>query len=429
MTASARTTIASITLVRTAVQALVVGMLAMLLAVTFGVTAASASGAGAGADEPDAGDSGADAAAEVGPTARGTTWTIEPADAEGNDGRISLRHEIEPGRSATDLVQVTNFSDHEATFRIYASDGVITADGVFDILPPDSAPEAGGSWISVDDQPAGAAVEITVAASESTTLPISIEVPDHATPGDHPAGVVAELVNQSGGVTMQTRVGTRVHLRVAGDVVPSLTIQTPTADYRPSWNPVQPGSTVVDYTITNEGNVRLGGTPEFEIGGPFGWGSLAVTGADHREILPGQSVSGRVVLDGVWPLGPTSLSASVTPVAVGDDIVNGPLTSAQTETSFWAVPWIQLAILLLLVLALWWRRRRKSRSEKSTQARIDAAVAAAVKETSTTHPGSESEPRTVPAPAKPDAGEPTAVPAGAATIDPASEESAQPALR
>ncbi|MEK8227936.1 hypothetical protein NKG05_20355 [Oerskovia sp. M15] len=46
---------------------------------------------------------------------------------------------------------VTNFSDHPATFDVYASDGVVTADGQFDLLAAGTTPTDGGSWITLGE--------------------------------------------------------------------------------------------------------------------------------------------------------------------------------------------------------------------------------------------------------------------------------------
>src|SRR5690554_1680863 len=77
------------------------------------------------------------------------TWAIEPATVDGPDGRISLRHVVDPGEQVEDHVTVTNFSAGPATFRIYAGDGTVADGGMFDLSSPDAEPVAGGSWITV----------------------------------------------------------------------------------------------------------------------------------------------------------------------------------------------------------------------------------------------------------------------------------------
>ncbi|WP_449385934.1 hypothetical protein [Cellulomonas soli] len=147
--------------------------------------------------------------AQVEPTpdpAASTTWTIEPADAQGPDGRISLRHTVDPGGSVSDHVSLTNFSTRAATFAVYAGDGVVNGSGDFDIRT-DGVAEDGGSWLTLGavegsaPRPAGGLV-VEVPAGSSVLVPLTVAVPQDATPGDHPAGVVAELV-QGDGSTVQ----------------------------------------------------------------------------------------------------------------------------------------------------------------------------------------------------------------------------------
>ncbi|GAA3212441.1 hypothetical protein ACFP63_09585 [Oerskovia jenensis] len=309
-----------------------------------------------------------------------TTWAVEPATAEGPDGRVSSRLTVDPGGRVTDHVTVTNFSDHPATFDVYASDGVVTADGQFDLLPAGTAPVDGGAWITVGEgDAAGQTQRVEVGAASSVTVPFTVAVPADATPGDHPAGVVAALARPEGdgsAVTFDTRVGARVHLRVAGELVPVLALTDVRATYEPSWNPFAPGAVRVDYTVANEGNVRLGADTQVTSAGLFGWNARDVVAPAQREVLPGQEASGTVVLDGVWPLGKVSGDLTTTPLVVGDDVVEVALAPATGSYAAWTLPWVQLGTVLVLVGAVLAVLRARRRREARTQARIDAAVAA-----------------------------------------------------
>lgn len=301
------------------------------------------------------------------------TWTIEPSGAEAGDSRISLRHAVDPGETVSDHVVVTNFGPGEATFRVYAGDGVVGGDGSFDLLPTGEPPVDGGSWIAIG--PDGAEeVELTLAAEESQILPIRIAVPEDATPGDHPAGVVAELVTDSDAL-LTTRVGVRVHLRVTGEVEPAVVAHVLGTSWQPSWNPFQPGTLRLDLAIENAGNVRVGADTDVAVSGPFGLAAAGETLA-HREVLPGQQVTAQVEMP-LWGLVLTSGEVVATPVAVGEDETLPEAAPGRTAVSVVTIPWSQLALVVLLVLGLVaWRRRRRS-AEARIQARVDAAVAAA----------------------------------------------------
>lgn len=355
-----------------------------------GSTAAAGPVSSTGATPSGTGQAGVTATTgATGDPATKTTWAVEPATAHGPDGRVSFRLTVDPGGRASDHVTVTNFSPHPATFDVYASDGVVTADGQFDLLPAGTAPVDGGAWITLGEgDTAGATQRVEIAAESSVTVPVTVAVPAEATPGDHPAGVVAALARPEGdgsAVTFDTRVGARVHLRVAGDLAPALALTDVRATYEPSWNPFAPGAVRVDYTVANEGNVRLGADTQVVGSGLFGWDARDVVAPAQREVLPGQEASGSVVLDGVWPLGKVAGDLTTTPLVVGDDVVEVALAPATGTYAAWTLPWVQLGTLLVLVGAVLAALRARRRREARTQARIDAAVAARTAAADPTH--------------------------------------------
>lgn len=313
-------------------------------------------------------------------TAEQTTWSIAPArdaDDEEAEHRVSLRMEIEPGQSASDAVTVTNYSTRAATFVVYASDGIVTSDGQFDVLPSATAPTEAGSWVSVGEGAPGEAITVEIDAESDVTLPVQITVPADATPGDHPAGVVASLATGAGGVGMESRVGTRIHLRVAGDLEPTLAVGEVRARYDFSWNPFSPGTLHLEYLLENTGNIRLGGESEASGSSFLGLGERSGPGTGHREVLPGQEARSTVVLENVWPLIRYTGEIQTVPITVGQDVVEVPLEPGTTAWSSWTLPWIHLAAVVLALGTLIMRRRMRRRREAATQARIDAAVAKA----------------------------------------------------
>ena len=118
------------------------------------------------------------------------TWSIQPAlidDPEADaEERVSFRFELDPGESVEDEVIVTNFSEQELVFGLIASDGVVTEEGVFDLLPDPTESTDAGTWIEIDQ-------EVTIPAGDSATVPFTVTVPEDALPGDHPAGIAASL--------------------------------------------------------------------------------------------------------------------------------------------------------------------------------------------------------------------------------------------
>lgn len=313
--------------------------------------------------------------------ANDTTWSLHPAVAEGADERVSLRHTLDGGGTAADFVALTNFSSHPAVFGVYASDGTLTADGDFDLIPSDQESVGGGSWISVLPVEGSVAREggglvVTAPAQTTVLIPVEIRVPANATPGDHPAGIVAELVPADGAaVQLASRVGVRVHLRVAGEISALIGARQVTTEYVPSWNPFAPGTARVSYTTVNDGNVRLGARSETRLSGPFGIAAVSST-SESREILPGQTAAVTVEVP-IWPTFFSSGTIVTTPLRVGDDQIDSSLTAATTDVSVWTIPWSQLALLIALVLTVLLIIGLRRRQARLIQARIDAAVAAA----------------------------------------------------
>ena len=307
------------------------------------------------------------------------TWAIQPATDAGPDGRISLRHSVAGGESVSDLVGVSNFSSVPARFAIYASEGTITADGSFDLVPSSEGAED-GSWVTIEPVDGSTAREgggiiIDVPAGAVALVPVRVDVPANATPGDHPAGIVAELVrDDDDAVTLSTRVGVRVHLRVTGDLIAELVPTAVDTSYAPSWNPFSPGVLTVSYVMANDGNIRLGAQGSVSAGGPFGIAGKTAS-SEQREILPGEQKQVVTQLE-VWPLLMSWGDVAVVPNVVGgdDDVA---VEAASIEFVAWTVPWAQLIALAVVVAGVFVFRLTKRRSEARTQARIDAAVAAA----------------------------------------------------
>ncbi|WP_156754880.1 COG1361 family protein [Actinokineospora pegani] len=301
-----------------------------------------------------------------------TEWSAVPASDGGPDGRISLRHTLDPGASVTDGIAVTNRGSAPARFTVTAGDGVLGRNGAFDIAAGE--PTGSGGWITVAGLDSGG---ITVAGGESKVLPVTIAVPADAVPGDHPAGVAVGVSADEGGVAVRRRIGVRVHLRVAGEVEPALAVREVGSSYSSSWLPFAPGTLRVDYVVANTGDVRLGAATTVDVAGPF---DLAPTSAADGvdELLPGDSAA-RSVRVAVSPLFVLFGDVSVAATAVGADQVALPGATASSFSSG-AIPWAELALVVLLVGggALVVVRRRRTTADGG-QSRADAAAASATR--------------------------------------------------
>lgn len=284
-------------------------------------------------------------------------WSVVPADADGPDGRVSLRHVADPGATVTDHIAVTNLGSSTTEFLVAAGDGVIGADGAFDVASGE--PADSGSWIRVDGVEDG---RITLDAGETRVLPLTIEVPSRATPGDHPAGIVVGVPMASDGVTVTHRIGVRLHLQVAGEIAPQLSIQAVEASFTPSLVPFAPGTLAVAYEVENAGNVRLGAASRVGVAGPFGL-SPAESANPIVELLPGDVTRQQVEVE-AWPLMMLLGQLEVVPSSIGDDRTSLP-GSVSAEFGSAALTWTGLALLGLLALAVVVRRRSRRTVRRS----------------------------------------------------------------
>jgi hypothetical protein len=269
------------------------------------------------------------------------TWTVQPATAAGPDGRRWIEHTLDPGRRITEHLAVRNLGDTPAVFTLSAADGYLTAKGRFNMLPSGQRSVGGGTWVSVP-------ASVSVGAGKTAVVPFSITAPVGTTPGDHPAGIAASIAGTRGTVQVESRVGFRLLLRASGTLAPSVTADQITARYDGTWNPFQPGTVHVTYTVANTGNVRLDVPGTTSVSSLAGTRTTPVTGV---ELLPAGTHTASVKVDGVWGLGRLRTTVTLTPPGA-------PPVSATTTT--WVIPWPQLlvaAAALLLVVA--WRLRRR----------------------------------------------------------------------
>ncbi|BCB77850.1 hypothetical protein Pflav_042600 [Phytohabitans flavus] len=113
------------------------------------------------------------AMAEPTPTPPALTWSVQPANQQGPDGRRWVEHTLDPGQVVNERLAVRNFSNRPAVFSLKAADGYLTDKGRFNMLPSSRKSVDGGTWIKIQEK-------VTVGAKGTTVVPFTITVP--ATP-------------------------------------------------------------------------------------------------------------------------------------------------------------------------------------------------------------------------------------------------------
>ena len=272
-------------------------------------------------------------------------WAITPEganDANAVSTRSELSYTGEPGSVIEDGVTVFNLGNEVLTFRIYGTDAVNTPDGSFSLLPRTEASSDVGTWVTVGQE------HVTIAPGKAATIQITIAVPEGAAPGDHVGGVVASSptfgeTDDGSRVELDRGIGTRIYLRVPGELRPELAVEDLSVAYSGRLNPLG-GAATASYRVQNRGNVRIDGTYRAWVSGPFGIGRTNLAWAEFTELLPGQSIEVESEFSGVPALGFVNAGVDIEATAVG-----GADAGDRASTSAAAIP---VTVLLLLLLAL-----------------------------------------------------------------------------
>jgi hypothetical protein len=288
--------------------------------------------------------------------------------------RSRLSYQVEPGQVISDEYIVINSGTSAAQVTLLATDAYNASDGTFALLLTAATPKDVGTWVNFSGAPTAS---FTLAAGEKRVVPFAINVPADASPGDHAGGLVVSSITDGDKVKIDRRVATRLYLRVKGDIQALLTISSVDAEYAPSLNPFD-GRVNMTFTISNTGNVALGGQAATVVTGLFG---IPLTNTDHAEIpelLPGNSRTMTITANGVgqWIV----LNPTMTVTATVDDgaIKPSTLPSAQRSAVVFAMPWTLLLILLIgggIYVYRRWRHRRNIKLSEAWSAYLESQEA------------------------------------------------------
>jgi uncharacterized membrane protein len=223
---------------------------------------------------------------------------------------------------------------------------------------------------------------VTIGPGEEVEVPFTITIPSNATPGDHTGGIVSSLTGADpAAITVERRLGSRIHVRVAGELRPGLRIDGLVASHSGSTDLLPRGDLDVHFTVTNSGNTRTKGTAELRLRGPFGVADRVVALDDLPELLPGASHDVSVTVPDVPATIRMTATVAVTPMVLGpDDTTGSPIAPVEASTTTWAMPWIPVAIVVLVLAWLAprilrrvraWREARRSRRAPEAAETVD----------------------------------------------------------
>jgi hypothetical protein len=312
--------------------------------------------------------------------ANDVTWGVRTADGAQGSARQNYDLTIAPGDTTDDAIVISNYDTNPLELEVYAADGFTNSTGQLDVAPRSDAPVTVGAWVTLS------ASHVTVPAGEAVAVPFSVAVPADATPGDYAGGVLTSLTrpDASQGITVDRRLGIRMHLRVAGDLAPAMTIDDLRVDYAGTLNPFGAGVATVTYTLRNSGNVRLSAEQGIHLAGPLGvLGADAPNLASAPEVLPGETWQVSQQVEGVLPLFALFATATITPRIAAELVTAGTspeLDDVTADAVAPAVPWALIVLVLVVAAIMVVVVRSARRRRKTARALEDARVAAAVEE-------------------------------------------------
>lgn len=308
------------------------------------------------------------------------TWTVRTESNTFGSDRSGYEYTLSPGDSITDGIVITNRGSAALDLGVYAADGFTTEDGGFDLLPAGEKSSKLGAWVSVEG---GGAVSVEPGAS--VTVPLTITVPDNATPGDYGAGVVTSLAaaeQNAEGVTVDRRLGIRMSVRVDGELAPAMAVDDVSVDWGGGLNPFS-GDVAVAFTLKNTGNTTLSSVSGVSVAGPFGMlATDAVDVENAPELLPGETWTVNATVPGIAALVLLTATATVIPASTDAAGSTASLAPVVASGAGWAVPWLVIVVILLVVAAIIFvprmLRARAAARKAGEDARVEEAVAAAL---------------------------------------------------
>ncbi|MBU6316685.1 MAG: DUF916 domain-containing protein, partial [Acidobacteria bacterium] len=296
---------------------------------------------------------------EVGDPAVVQSWALSPASDNPDAGtRPNLTYSVTAGDVVKDKVTVYNFGNVPLNLNVYPVDAFNNVDGKFDVRPAADEPVDVGAWVELDQN------LVTVMPGRQVTIPFTITVPADAAPGDHAGAIMASSTEfgqaeDGQAIALDRRTGTRLYMRVAGDVTEDVRLTRVSAEYQHRvLEPFVAGDATVKVRLENRGNTRVGGAVTVEVAGPFGLGTQRLVLDDVDEVLPGQKFEIEAKVPGVRALLFGSASARFEPSSS-----SGSATSVG-EDSFFAAP-IGLLVVVLAALVGVLVLRRRSASGRS----------------------------------------------------------------
>ena len=184
-----------------------------------------------------------------------------------------------PGEEIKDQLIVVNNSPKDVDLILYPVDAQTTSDGAFAPNSDDAPRLELGQWTTLNLS------ELKLKTGQSKIIDFKIKIPEKVTPGDHVGTIIVRQKEAQGldgdqtGLSIVIRVGARIYLTVAGELIKDLSFD----DIK--FNLDESGKPFFYFSLSNNGNTRL--TPKGFVEIFDGSGkSVDKFDVDLREIFP-----------------------------------------------------------------------------------------------------------------------------------------------
>lgn len=252
-------------------------------------------------------------------------------------------HELKPGESVRDGVEVINNTDQPKTVEVYPTDSLVASGGAFSCEQKADTLDYEGKWITLDKS----VVELKPNGSE--VVGFTITVPENATVGEHNACIAfsaVEAPKESGvnGVQLSFRSAIRVAITIPGEITKALTFES-IESY------LKGDKIIITEQVRNSGNVSLDTELKTNLlGVPFG--SFGATGGEFV-VLPTQTVElnlemKRPIWGGLYRIAATASYSDDTSLSLGEA---GGTRNEVTRSKYVILPPTTPIILLYLLIA------------------------------------------------------------------------------
>jgi nucleoid-associated protein YgaU len=172
-------------------------------------------------------------------------------------------HEIEPGSSVGDAVQIINNTDTDKTLLVYAVDSQTASGGGFACAQQADESLGVGTWITLEKD------RVTLGPNSSTIVPFMINAPSTASAGEHNGCIVIQDAEQApadtgNGIALSFRTAIRVAITIPGEITKELSF-TGVSSRR-----LDNGLIRLSAALKNNGNVSLDSDVHLSIKSFFG---------------------------------------------------------------------------------------------------------------------------------------------------------------